>query len=495
MTRIFIFITFLTFCKVTTAQESVMKLTLPEVIELASKQSIDAFKQQNMYLASYWEYKYYRADKLPFLSVGANPFSYNNSIRQDYIPQDQSWQYSQQENITSNASLKVTQNVGLTGGSLNVSSDLGMSKNFLGDQQTTFSANQISIGYRQKLNGYNSLRWKSKIEPLKFETAKKNFIQSKEDIAVKATSKFFELVDAQIEINISSTNLANADTLYQIGKGRYQVGTVTQDELLSFELNLMNARLALTRANQGLLRARSDLNSFLGLDKSAMIECIMPVKITSALQINVEEAIQKSMTNNPDVLSQDQRLLEQDNIVRMTKAQNGLSADVSASAGLNQKALTIADSYQNPNRFQNIAIVGLSVPIIDWGKRKGQLLMAKSNREVVVNSVKQERIDFQQSVLMNVLEFNIQSDQVLNSARADTIAQLGFDVTIRRFKIGKLDVTKLNLARNDLENARRAYISSLRKYWVSYYQIRQITLFDFENGTDLTADFDKILNQ
>ena len=494
MTRILILITFFAFFKVAVAQENVMKLTLPEVIDLASKQSIDAFKQQNMYLASYWAYKYYRADKLPFLSVGANPFSYNNSIRQDYIPQDQSWQYSQQENITSNASLKVTQNVGLTGGSFTVSSDLGMSKNFLGDQQTTFSANQISVGYRQKVNGYNSMRWKSKIEPLKFETAKKSFIQSKEDIAVKATSKFFELVDAQIEINITTTNLANADTLYQIGKGRYQVGTVTQDELLNFELNLMNARLALTRANQGLLRARSDLNSFLGLNKKAVIECIMPASITSALQINVDEAIQKSMSNNPDVLSQDQRLLEQDNIVRMTRAQNGLSADVSASAGLNQKALIVADAYQNPNRFQNIAIVGLSVPIIDWGKRKGQLLMAKSNREVVVNSVKQERIDFEQSVLMSVLEFNLQSDQVLNSARADTIAQMGFDVTMRRFKIGKLDVTKLNLARNDLENARRAYINSLRKYWTSYYQIRQVTLFDFENGTDLTADFDKILN-
>ena len=97
----------------------------------------------------------------------------------------------------------------LTGGSFTVSSDLGMSKNFLGDQLTTYSANQISLGYRQRLNGYNSLRWKSKIEPLKFERAKKDFIQSKEDIAVKANSKFFELVDAQIEINISTTNLAN----------------------------------------------------------------------------------------------------------------------------------------------------------------------------------------------------------------------------------------------------------------------------------------------
>lgn len=495
MTRILVFILLIAFCKATDAQENVMKLTLKEVIDLAAKQSIDAFKQQNMYLSSYWEFKYYRADKLPFLSVGANPFSYNNSIRQDYIPQDQTWQYGQQKNITSSASLKLSQNVGFTGGNLSVSSDLGMSKNFLGDKQTLYSANQISVGYYQRLNGYNSMRWKSKIEPLKFETARRNFIQSKEDIAVKASNKFFELVDAQIEINISTTNLANADTLYQIGKGRYQVGTVTQDELLNFELNLMNARLALTRANQGLLRARSDLNSFLSLDKNTLIECILPLSITSALQINVDDAIQKSMMNNPDILYQNQRLLEEDNKVSMTRAQNGLSADISASAGLNQKALFVSDAYRNPNQFQNIAVIGLTVPIVDWGKRKGQLLMAKSDREVVINSVKQERIDFQQSVLMNVLEFNLQSDQVLNSARADTIAQMGFDVTIRRFKIGKLDVTKLNLARNDLESAKRAYISSLRKYWVSYYQIRQLTLFDFERGTDLTADFDKILNQ
>ena len=495
MARILVFITFITFYSFASAQEKVYSLTLPEVIDLASRQSIDAFKQQNMYLASFWEYKYYKADKLPFLSLGAAPLSYSNSIRQDYVPKDQTWQYALQKNITSSASVKLNQNVGITGGSLSLGSDLGMVKNFLGDKQTLYSANQISVGYRQKLNGYNSMKWKSVIEPLKFEVAKKNFIQSKEDIAVKATSKFFELVDAQIDINISTTNLANADTLFQIAKGRYQVGTVTQDELLNFELNLMNARLALTRANQGLLRARSDLNSFLGLEKGTVIQCVIPSAKTSALQINVDEAIQKSMNNNPDVLSQNQRLLEEDNKVKLTKAQNGLSADVNISAGLNQKALEVADAYRNPNQFQNVAFIGLSVPILDWGKRKGQISMAQSNREVVVNSIKQERIDFQQSVLMSVMEFNLQSEQVLNSARADTIAQMGFDVTMRRFKIGKLDVTKLNLARNDLENARRAFISSLRKYWTSYYQIRQVTLFDFEKGTDLIVDFDKIINQ
>ncbi len=495
MIRIFIFVLLAATCKISSAQVQVLDMTLSDAIDLATRQSLDAFKQENMYLASYWEFKYYRSDKLPQLSVGANPFNYNNSIRSDYVPQDQSWQYTQQQAVSSSASLKMTQNVGLTGGSLSASTDLGMVKNFVGDLSTTFSSNMVSLGYRQKLNGYNSLHWKSKIEPLKFETAKKKFIQSKEDIAIKTTSKFFNLVDAQIEINIATTNLANADTLYQIGKGRYQVGTVTQDELLNFELNLMNARIAMTRANQGLLRARSDLNIFLGLEKAAVIECVIPKSISSALQINADAAIQKSMENNPDILTQERQLLEQESNVKLVRAQNGISADISALAGLNQKSNGLSTVYENPNRFQNIGLVGLSVPIIDWGKRKGQILMAKSNREVVVNTVKQQRIDFEQSVLMNVLEFNLQSEQVLNSAKADTIAQMGFDVTIRRFKIGKLDVTKLNIARTDLENAKRAYINSLKKYWTSYYQIRQLSLYDFATKTDLSADFDKILNQ
>ncbi|HEY5510730.1 MAG TPA: TolC family protein [Prolixibacteraceae bacterium] len=495
MTRFFLLILFIVSGNLSSAQEKVVKLTLNEAIDLASGQSLDAFKQQNMYLSSYWEYKYYKSDRLPQFLVGANPFAYNNSIRQDYIPQDQSWQYSQQKNITSSASFKMTQNVGLTGGSLSASTDLGMVKNFLGDMTTTYSSNLLSLGYRQKVNGYNAMRWKAKIEPLKFETAKKQYIQSREDIAVKTTTKFFGLVDAQIELSISKTNLANADTLYQIGKGRYQVGTLTQDELLNFELNLMNARIALTRADQGLLRARSDLNIFLGLEKNTIVDCQLPKSINSALQISVDDAIQKSVDNNPTILTQMRQLLEQESNVQLVKAQNGLSADISATAGLNQKSTVLQDAYKSPNQFQNLALVGLSVPILDWGRRKGQVLMAKSNRDVVVNTIKQARIDFEQSVMMSVLEFNLQFDQVQNSAKADTIAQMGFDVTMRRFKIGKLDVTKLNLARNDLESAKRAYINSLRKYWISYYQIRQLALYDFENKAELVADFDKILNQ
>ncbi len=496
MNRIILIISIFFLSLSVSAQNKVVKLTLSDVIDLASRQSLDAFRQQNMYRSSYWGYKYYQADKRPFLSFGSNPVSYKNIYSPYYDPDKQIWGSNKQNSVASYGSMNLSQNIGLTGGTLNLSSDLNVTKNFIkdvnGDKITTFTANPFVIGYTQRINGYNSLRWKSKIEPLKFEIAKKNLIQSLEDIAVKATGKFFTMIDAQIDLNIANTNLANADTLYQLGKGRYQVGTVTQDELLNMELSLMNAKLSVTRANQNLVRTRSDLNSFLALEKGTIIECVLPSNVTSTLQIDVDEAIQKSMQNNPDILTQRRRLLESDQSVAQTKAENGLSVYLNASAGLNQRSDVLEQAYQNPSQSQNLTVASLSVPILDWGKRKGAVLMAKSNREVVRNTINQERIDFEQSVVMNVMEFNLQSDQVLNSARADTIAKKGFEVTMQRFKIGKLDITKLNLARNDVENARRAYISSLRKYWTNYFTIRQLTLFDFVKKNDLTVDFDKI---
>jgi outer membrane protein TolC len=491
MIRYLILLTFTLLSFSITAQEKNIKLTLQEVIGIASSQSIDAFRQKNMYLSSYWGYKYYKADRLPSLSINSNPFSYNNSFLRSYSAEDSAYHYTKSKNITTNGGLRMAQNVGLTGGRFSVGSDLEMNKDILADKQT-FISNPLIVGYSQTVNGFNRMKWSAKIEPLKFERAKKDLIQSMEDIAVKATSKFFGMIDAQIEINISNTNLANADTLYQLGKGRYQVGTVTQDELLNMELTLMNAKLAVTRANQGLVRARSDLNSFLALEKGTIVECVLPSSVSSNLQVSVDEAIQKALENNPDVLSQQQRLLESDQSVAQVKANNGLSVNVNASAGLNQRANLVNEAYQNPNQSQNLAIANLTIPILDWGRRKGAVLMAKSDREVLRNSIKQERIDFEQSVLMNVMEFNLQSEQVLSSAKADTIAKMGYEVTMRRFKIGKLDITKLNLARNDVETARRAYISSLRKYWTNYFTIRQLTLFDFEKRNNLSIDFDKI---
>ena len=119
--------------------------------------------------------------------------------------------------------------------------------------------------------------------------------------------------------------------------------------------------------------------------------------------------------------------------------------------------------------------------------------MAQSNQEVVRTTVDQAQIDFEQNVFLNVMQFNMQDDQLLNAAKADTIAQLRYDVTKQRFLIGKIDVLDMNMALTDKDVAKRNYISALRTYWRYYYDIRHVTLFDFEKSQTLTEDFDGLL--
>jgi len=444
-----------------------------------------------MYLASYWTYRYYKADKLPSLSLSTTPLDFNHYRKREYNFQTNEDQYVLRDYVNSDVALQLNQKVGLTGGSFFISSELGMVKNLGGDQVTSYQATPVSIGYSQSLNGYNALRWQSKIEPIKFEKAKQQLVQSLEDLAMKSTTMFFDLVDAQIQLKISQNNMANADTLYKIGKGRFQVGTVTQDELLNLELGQLNAQQSLNKANLGVLRAQAGLNSYLVLDKTTIVNCQVPSQIP-ALQISADEALDLALKNNPDILDQLQQMLEQDKSVAQAKSETGLNTSLYAVFGLNQSTNDFNLVYDQPDQSQRLK-VGLSVPLVDWGRRKGRLMMAESSREVANARVRQARIDFEQNIFQSVMEFNLQAEQVKNAAKADTVAQKGYEVTFQRFLIGKVDVIKLNIARNDRESARKAYISAVNTYWNYYYRLRMLTLYDFVKRENLTAEYDKII--
>jgi len=473
------------------AQDKKLVLTLPQVIDIASKQSIDAFRNKNMYLASYWEHRFYKAERLPSLTLSSNPLDFNRYRNKEYNFETNEDEYRLREYINSDVTLSAVQNVSLTGGQVFVRSGLGLVKNLGGDKNTSFNATPISIGFSQELNGYNELKWQSKIEPIKFEKAKKEFIQDVEDLRTKSTVRFFGLINAQIQKGIAEMNYSNADTLYKIGKGRFQVGTVTQDELLELELRLLNNEQALNMAILEEKRAQAMLNSFLSLPKQTEIVCIVPSDIP-ALQINPDKAIDEAIKNNPEMLSHEQQKLEQDENVERAKSARGLNTTLYAMYGLNQSADNFDDVYVKPDKSQMFSL-GLNIPIVDWGRGKGRYSMAKSNREVALATIEQERIDFEQDIYQSVLEFNLQAGQVFTSAKADTVAKMGYEVTFQRFLIGKIDVIKLNIASNDQETARMAYLSRLRDYWTSYFRLRSLTLFDFENNQPLVVDYDKLL--
>ena len=468
-----------------------LDLTLEQAIELANVQSLYSFRAKNMYLASYWEFRSFRASRLPGLNLRATPVRFSRTVQTDYT----NTEFVEVNSLTTSGDLVISQNFTLTGGVFEISSSLQRLENFGNENNpVNFTSYPISIGFVQSLNGYNSFRWQAKTEPLKFEMAKKNYLQSLQSIALQTIMVFFNAIDAEIEKVIAETNYSNADTLHRIGKGRFEIGTVTQDELLDLELGLLNAEISLARSEIGLREARTSLNSFLGLPDDIEIKCIVPFDIP-ALKVNVDDALNLALENNPDILNYELSLLSARERVAQTRANTGLNATIRASAGYNKRDETLSGAYQSPFENSNLVNISLNVPIVDWGYRKGQVQMAKSNQEVTEIQAAQNMIDFEQRIINEVMKFNLQEKQVAIASKADTIAQLGFNVTMQRFKIDKVDVIRLNSARTSLDAARRSYYNALRSYWASFYTIRQLTLYDFLNNKTLIEELDELLQK
>ena len=78
--------------------------------------------------------------------------------------------------------------------------------------------------------------------------------------------------------------------------------------------------------------------------------------------------------------------------------------------------------------------------------------------------------------------FQMLEDQLEITEVSDKVAEKRYQISRDRYLTGKVTITDLNIAQTEKDANKRAYISSLREYWTAYYELRQLTLYDFENG-------------
>ncbi|MFH0757191.1 MAG: TolC family protein [Bacteroidota bacterium] len=465
-------------------------LTLSEVVQLAREQSLMGLMARHQFRSSYWAYRTHQARLRPGLNLEATAPSLNNTMESVTQP-DGSEKFVSRSNMQTSLDLQLNQNIGLTGGRVFVSTQLQRNDNFGEDPPTTYLAYPVTIGFSQPINGYNSLKWDRKIEPMKYEEAKLQYVNTMERVSQRAVGYFFDLALAQINLEIANKNMANNDTLYQIAKGRYQLGTIGENELLQMEYSYLTAGSDLNEANIDLALRKSRLRSFLGFNERVDLELNLPREVPE-IELEYNRTLAEAKANNPEILSMERQLLEAERQVAEARSQKGIRADLFAQVGLSQFADELPGAYQNPLNQQRVE-VGVQVPILDWGLGKGQYRMAQSAQEVVRTDVRQSQIDFDENIFLQVMQFNLQDDQVAIASKADTIANLRYEVSKQRFLIGKIDVLDLNVALEEKDVARRGYVQAMRNYWSYYFDLRGLTLYDWQQDIKLEEDFDELL--
>ena len=463
-------------------------LNLQRTIEIASDSSLQAFRNQNLYMSGYWEYRVYRANRLPNLSLNLTPVSYNRYITQRYNYDENIDVYRSQQLYSASGELIATQNFDALGGTFYLETSLNYMRNFGETKSTQFSSIPLRLGYRQSLLGFNPFRWERRIEPIKYEKVKKQFLYNMESVSENAVSYFFALALAQAEYRLAMDNLASCDTLYSIGERRFKIASISQADLLTLSLDRVNAINTVENTKIALKRAMFTLASYLGMGKDTEIEVELP-SVPIAKEISTDMAISFAKANNPTIIEHRQGILEAKREVSRTTIENRFNANLNVSVGYNQVSNQFVDAYKNPLR-QDLVSLSISIPLVDWGIRKGKLNQAKSNLNVLEISANQEELEIEKDVIMTVSDFNIQQRLVKSAIEALDLAVTAYELTKQRFILGKADINSLTLSFNRQQNANKKYISSLQNYWLSYYKLRKLTLYDFETGMNLSDKFD-----
>ena len=387
--------------------------------------------------------------------------------------------------------LSIDQNIWLTGGKLSLSTSLDYIRQFGGNGKEQFMSVPINLELTQPIFGVNKLKWNRRIEPVRYEEAKAAFISATEEVTRKTITYFFQLLLAKETLATARQNELNAEHLYKVAGAKREMGQISENELLQLKLSALNAKAATTEAVSNLNANMFQLRAFLGMDENTKLEPVVP---ESAPDIRMEynEVLSKALERNSFAQNIRRRQLESDYAVATARG-DLRSVDLFASVGYTglDKEFTSAYNHLLDNQ---IVQVGVKIPILDWGKRRGKVRVAKSNREVVLSKIRQEQMNFNQDIFLLVEHFNNQAQQLSIAKEADIIAQQRYKTSIETFLIGKINTLDLNDAQNSKDQARQKHISELYNYWSYFYQIRSLTLWDFERDTELEVDFEEVIN-
>jgi len=305
-----------------------------------------------------------------------------------------------------------------------------------------------------------------------------------ERLALTVTQRFFDVYIAKMNRENAAFNVGVNDSIYTISKGRFQVGKIAENDLLQTELALLNAQTSLQNAELDYQKAMRNLKLQLGIPESEPIQIDDPEQLPF-INIDLEMAFRLAQENSSFLIETRLQEMQAERNLDQVEANTGVQANLTANYGLNRTADDFGNLYSDLSN-RTFFTVGLEFPIFDWGAQRAEVQAAQERSKEANLRFTEDRKQYQIDVEYQVREFALQQNQLKIAAKSDTVAQRRYDLARKRYLIGKVDITNLQIAQQEKDRARLGFIQSLRNYWTAWYELRRITLFDFLDDRPIT---------
>lgn len=455
--------------------------TIENVISRALNESPAAKQNETQKEVSHWQYVTFKGGYYPILRLQSNNSALYTKTYSPVTQPDGTIEYRPINQTNPALLLGLVQPIKWTNGTISANTSLSYFNNIITDQ-SQWSGNVMNIQLNQPIFSFNPLKWNKRVQPIVYEESKRMFVQQKEAISREALQRFFDFLSAQVNLEIATFNKANNDTIYRIAEGRYNIGTTGKGDLLQVELQKLRSEQDVASANLDLQTARLRLRSYIGLNDDAVFTLVLPDGIPQ-FAVTIEEALQYAKEHRAEYIAFTRRRLQADQGVAQARG-SIYQTSVTATYGLNKADPVLQEVYNDPVS-QQVVSFSLNVPLVTWGRNRATVETALAQKQLNDYTIAQDEVNFEQEVITLVRRFETLRLQIEITKKSDEVALERYNVAQNRYLIGRIDITNLNIALTEKDAARRSYIQALQDFWTAYYDLRRLTLFDFQTQSTL----------
>ena len=360
-----------------------------------------------------------------------------------------------------------------------------MSMDFGGQTQT------IKVGSDNSFNGgialgmpvVNAQLWESlKVSALDVELAVEQARSSRIDMVEQVTKAYYGVLLAKESYNLFQRVYDNAVNNNEVVKKRFDVGSVSEYDLITSNVSVQNAQPNMIEAEYTVVLALWQLKALLGIDLQRDIDVTGSLMDYVHIMDRGYDISQLSLENNSTLKQLDMQEDMLNHALRITKFANIPSLSINAAylyTALGNDGKFFKKEAWNPYSYAGLQ---LNIPIFAGNKRRAATREANLN----LQNLQLQRENVERQLRVGIVQYlnNMQSSVKKYHASAATVdqAQRGYDIAVKRYDVGRgtlVDIDNSQVALVQAEMSRNQSVYNFLTAKVSLDKV--LGEFDFEN--------------
>ncbi len=284
--------------------------------------------------------------------------------------------------------------------------------------------------------------------------------QTKQSIRLTATTDYFNILQARNLIKVREDAVATMTTHLSDVNAQLRVGTVARADVLASEVDLANARQALTTAQNNYAVAVATLNNVIGLPTDTELQIDDELRYTK-YDLALEDCTDYGLLYRADAAAALYAVKQAEAGVRSAEASYHPTVNAAATRSIAGEH-AFKDDHTSSNQWA--AGLSLSWNIFDNGVTDAQVRAAKASlrkaEEKQAATAEQIRLDVRTAYLnLRAAEQNIKTTET-----AVTQAEENYKIARVRYNAGVGTNLEVMRASDDLTTARMNYYTALYSY-------------------------------